>query len=134
VGVGYSYVEDESLLVTTDWQKAEDATVLIKALVEEVPALQAGPLFLVAESYGGKYAATIGASVARAVRAGKLNVTLGGDNILFSSLLFLPTPISIDRFFPDDLGDSWISPEDFTVSTRMTLTSQQSRVFPSFFP
>jgi serine carboxypeptidase 1 len=85
VGVGYSYVEDESLLVTTDWQQAEDATVLIKALVEEVPALQAGPLFLVAESYGGKYAATIGASVARAVRAGKLNVTLGGDNILFSS-------------------------------------------------
>jgi serine carboxypeptidase 1 len=85
VGVGYSYVEDESLLVTTDWQQAEDATVLIQALVKEVPALQAGPLFLVAESYGGRYAATIGASVARAVRAGELNVTLGGDSILFSS-------------------------------------------------
>jgi serine carboxypeptidase 1 len=78
VGVGYSYVEDESLLVTTDWQQAEDATALIKALVRELPALQTGPLFLVAESYGGKYAATIGAAVARAVRAGELKLTLGG--------------------------------------------------------
>lgn len=84
VGVGYSYVEDDSLLVTTDWQQAEDATALLKALVREVPALQAGPLFLVAESYGGKYAATIGASVARAIRAGDLKITLGGED---SSLL-----------------------------------------------
>ena len=93
VGVGYSYVEDDSLLVTTDWQQAADATTLLKALVREVPTLQSSPLFLVAESYGGKYAATLGASVARAVRAGELNLTLGGVA----------------------LGDSWISPEDFTV-------------------
>ncbi|RLN17317.1 serine carboxypeptidase-like 51 [Panicum miliaceum] len=92
VGVGYSYVEDDSLLVTTDWQQAADATTLLKALVKELPALQSGPLFLVAESYGGKYAATLGASVARAVRAGELKLTLGGVA----------------------LGDSWISPEDFT--------------------
>ena len=95
VGVGYSYVEDDSLLVTTDWQQAADATTLLKALVREVPTLQSSPLFLVAESYGGKYAATLGVSVARAVRAGELNVTLAGVA----------------------LGDSWISPEDFTVST-----------------
>ena len=80
VGVGYSYVEDDSLLVTTDWQQAADATTLLKALVREVPTLQSSPLFLVAESYGGKYAATLGASVARAVRAGELRVTLGGHS------------------------------------------------------
>ena len=80
MGVGYSYVEDDSLLVTTDWQQAADATTLLKALVKEVPTLQSSPLFLVAESYGGKYAATLGVSVARAVHAGELNVTLGGSN------------------------------------------------------
>ncbi|CAD6343394.1 unnamed protein product [Miscanthus lutarioriparius] len=101
VGVGYSYVEDDSLLVTTDWQQAEDATTLLKALVKEVPTLQSSPLFLVAESYGGKYAATLGASVARAARAGELNITLGGVA----------------------LGDSWISPEDFTLSYTPLLLS-----------
>ncbi|CAL4939775.1 unnamed protein product [Urochloa decumbens] len=101
VGVGYSYVEDDSLLVTTDWQQAVDATTLLKALVKEVPTLQSSPLFLVAESYGGKYAATLGASVARAVRAGELNVTLAGVA----------------------LGDSWISPEDFTLSYTPVLLS-----------
>ncbi|GJN31687.1 hypothetical protein PR202_gn00011 [Eleusine coracana subsp. coracana] len=101
VGVGYSYVEDDSLLVTTDWQQAADATTLIKALVKEVPTLQTSPLFLVAESYGGKYAATIGASVARAIRAGELKITLGGVA----------------------LGDSWISPEDFTLAYTPLLLS-----------
>jgi serine carboxypeptidase 1 len=80
VGVGYSYVEDDSLLVTTDWQQAADATTLLKAIVKEVPTLATSPLFLVAESYGGKYAATLGVSVARAVRAGELKITLAGNN------------------------------------------------------
>uniref|UniRef100_A0ACD5XLE8 Uncharacterized protein n=1 Tax=Avena sativa TaxID=4498 RepID=A0ACD5XLE8_AVESA len=95
VGVGYSYVEDDSLLVTTDWQAATDATTLLKALAKELPTLQQGsPLFLVAESYGGKYAATLGVSVARAVRAGDLKINLAGVA----------------------LGDSWVSPEDFTLA------------------
>ncbi|XP_066387759.1 serine carboxypeptidase-like 51 [Miscanthus floridulus] len=101
VGTGYSYVEDDSLFVTSDCQQAEDATTLLRALVKEVPTLATSPLFLVAESYGGKYAATLGASVARAVRAGELNVTLGGVA----------------------LGDSWISPEDFTLSYTPLLLS-----------
>jgi len=101
VGTGYSYVENDTLLVTTDWQQAADATTLLKALVREVPTLQGSPLFLVAESYGGKYAATLGVSVARAVRAGELNVTLAGVA----------------------LGDSWISPEDFTLSYTQQLLS-----------
>ncbi|TVU46719.1 hypothetical protein EJB05_06271 [Eragrostis curvula] len=101
VGVGYSYVEDDSLLVTTDWQQAADATMLLKALVKEVPTLQGSPLFLVAESYGGKYAATLGASVARAIRTGDLKITLGGVA----------------------LGDSWISPEDFTLAYALLLLS-----------
>ncbi|KAI5019539.1 hypothetical protein ZWY2020_044427 [Hordeum vulgare] len=92
VGVGYSYVEDDDgLLVTTDLQAAADMTTLLKALVKELATLQSSPLFIVAESYGGKYAATLGVSLVRAVRAGELKLTLGGVA----------------------LGDSWISPEDF---------------------
>nr|CAB3495706.1 unnamed protein product [Digitaria exilis] len=101
VGVGYSYVEDDSLLVKTDWEQAADATTLLKALVKELPTLQSSPLFLVAESYGGKYAATLGASVARAIRSGKLKINLAGVA----------------------LGDSWISPEDFTLSYTPLLLS-----------
>ncbi|KAI4979295.1 hypothetical protein ZWY2020_016048 [Hordeum vulgare] len=95
VGVGYSYAEDASALVTSDWEAAADATALLKALAEEVPALRDGsPLFLVAESYGGKYAVTLGVSAVRAIHAGELNLTLAGVA----------------------LGDSFISPEDFALS------------------
>jgi serine carboxypeptidase 1 len=95
VGVGYSYADDPSALVTTDWQAATDATELLRALAaKEIPTLQSSPLFLVAESYGGKYAATLGVSLARAIRAGDLKLNLGGVA----------------------LGDSWISPEDFALS------------------
>uniref|UniRef100_A0A0E0GNN1 Carboxypeptidase n=1 Tax=Oryza nivara TaxID=4536 RepID=A0A0E0GNN1_ORYNI len=95
VGVGYSYADDPSALVTTDWQAATDVTELLRALAaKEIPTLQSSPLFLVAESYGGKYAATLGVSLARAIRAGDLKLNLGGVA----------------------LGDSWISPEDFTLA------------------
>ncbi|KAG8063155.1 hypothetical protein GUJ93_ZPchr0003g17267 [Zizania palustris] len=95
VGTGYSYVEDDALLVTTDGEAAADLATLLRELVtKELPTLQSSPLFLVAESYGGKYAATLGVSLARAVRAGELKLTLGGVA----------------------LGDSWISPEDFALS------------------
>ncbi|XP_047086941.1 serine carboxypeptidase-like 51 [Lolium rigidum] len=105
VGVGYSYVEDDSLLVTTDLEAAADMITLLKALVKEVKTLESSPLFLVGESYGGKYAATLGVSVVRAVHAGDLKLTLGGVA----------------------LGDSWISPEDFA-SSYGTLLLEVSRL------
>jgi serine carboxypeptidase 1 len=93
VGVGYSYVEDESVLARTDSEVVSDATKLLKALTVEIPTLQSSPLFLVGESYGGKFATMIGVSVARAIHSGTLKLTLGGVV----------------------LGDSWISPDDFAV-------------------
>jgi serine carboxypeptidase 1 len=48
----------------------------------------------VAESYGGKFAVTVGLSALKAIEAGKLKLKLGGVA----------------------LGDSWISPEDFVFS------------------
>ncbi|KAJ4836715.1 hypothetical protein Tsubulata_031909 [Turnera subulata] len=49
------------------------------------------PLYIFAESYGGKFAATLGLSALKAIEAGELKLQLGGVA----------------------LGDSWISPQDF---------------------
>ncbi|XP_040377565.1 serine carboxypeptidase-like 51 [Oryza brachyantha] len=79
VGVGYSYAEDPSMMVTSDLEAVSDAMALLEALVQEIPTLPGGsPLFLVGESYGGKFAAMIGVAVTRAIRAGTINLTLGG--------------------------------------------------------
>ncbi|RDX57895.1 Serine carboxypeptidase-like 51, partial [Mucuna pruriens] len=94
VGTGYSYVEDSRLLVKTDKEAATDLTTLLTELFNSDPSLQKSPLFIVAESYGGKFAVTLGLSATKAIQKGKLKLKLGGVV----------------------LGDSWISPEDFVFS------------------
>ena len=94
VGTGYSFVEDQSVLVKTDEDAATDLTTLLKSMYSSNAKLQSSPLFVVAESYGGKYAVTLGLSIVKAIKAGELKLNFGGVA----------------------LGDSWISPEDFVVS------------------
>ncbi|XVF69046.1 hypothetical protein PTKIN_Ptkin11bG0049900 [Pterospermum kingtungense] len=91
VGTGYSYVEDTGLFVETDDEAATDLTTLLIELFNKDESLQKSPLYIVAESYGGKYAVTTGLSILKAVESGKLKLKLGGVA----------------------LGNSWISPEDF---------------------
>jgi serine carboxypeptidase 1 len=80
VGVGDSYADDRSGLATTDVQAVADATELVKALATRIlPDLNSSPLFIVGQAYGGKLAAMIGASLAKAIRAGDINLTLGGN-------------------------------------------------------
>ncbi|KAL3530481.1 hypothetical protein ACH5RR_009803 [Cinchona calisaya] len=94
VGTGYSYVEERELLVKTDVEVATDLTTFLINFFNENESLQKSPLYVFAESYGGKYAATLGLSAFDAIEAGKLKVKLAGIA----------------------LGDSWISPEDFVIS------------------
>ncbi|RDX80239.1 Serine carboxypeptidase-like 51, partial [Mucuna pruriens] len=94
VGTGYSFVEDKEAFVTTDEEAGTDLTTLLIAIFNRDEKLQKSPLFIVAESYGGKYAVTLGLSALKAIEDGKLKLTLGGVA----------------------LGDSWISPEDFVFS------------------
>ncbi|QCD88075.1 serine carboxypeptidase-like 51 [Vigna unguiculata] len=94
VGTGYSFVEDKKLFVKTDDEAATDLTTLLIELFNRDEKLQKSPLFIVAESYGGKFAVTLGLSAVKAIEAGKLKLRLGGVA----------------------LGDSWISPEDFVFS------------------
>ncbi|XP_073144282.1 serine carboxypeptidase-like 51 [Henckelia pumila] len=94
VGTGYSFVEDTKILVKTDYEAATDLTTLLIQVFNRKQSLQTSPLYIVAESYGGKYAVTLGLSVLKAIESGKLKLKLGGIA----------------------LGDTWISPEDFVFS------------------
>ncbi|PAN36719.1 hypothetical protein PAHAL_6G304800 [Panicum hallii] len=96
VGTGFSYVEggDKSLMVRTDAEAARDLTTLLCALYRDNPRLRASPLYIVAESYGGKFAVTTALAALRAIDQGRLRANLAGVA----------------------LGDSWISPLDFVLS------------------
>ncbi|XP_056170726.1 serine carboxypeptidase-like 51 [Syzygium oleosum] len=94
VATGFSYVEDESLVVRTDNEAAADLTTLLIELFNGNETLQKSPLYIFAESYGGKFASALGVTAPAAIEAGKLKANLGGVA----------------------LGDSWISPEDFVFS------------------
>ncbi|KAI9076246.1 hypothetical protein K1719_041819 [Acacia pycnantha] len=94
VGTGYSYVEDQKLFVKTDDEAATDLTTLLAEIFNNNESLQHSPLYIVAESYGGKFAVTLALSALKAIEAKTLKLILGGVA----------------------LGDSWISPEDFVFS------------------
>nr|AFK37897.1 unknown [Lotus japonicus] len=94
VGTGYSFVEDKKLFVKTDVEAATDLTTLLIKIFNRDENLQKSPLFVVAESYGGKFAVTLGLSALKAIEDGRLKLKFGGVA----------------------LGDSWISPEDFVFS------------------
>ncbi|XP_011629329.1 serine carboxypeptidase-like 51 isoform X1 [Amborella trichopoda] len=94
VGTGFSFVEEDDLFVRTDEEAAIDLVTLLKKLYNNITALQSSPLFVVAESYGGKHAVTLGLALLKAIEAGELKLKLGGIA----------------------LGNSWISPEDFVLS------------------
>jgi serine carboxypeptidase 1 len=78
VATGFSYVEDEALVVRSDEDAAADLTALLKELFNGNETLQKSPLYIFAESYGGKFAATLGVSALKAIEAGELKLQLGG--------------------------------------------------------
>ncbi|XP_045802843.1 serine carboxypeptidase-like 51 [Trifolium pratense] len=94
VGTGFSFVEDSTLLVKTDEDAATDLTTLLIKIFNNDSTLQKCNLFIFGESYGGKFAATLGLSAYKAIKNGTLKATLGGVV----------------------LADSWISPEDYVFS------------------
>lgn len=71
-------MEDKSLFVKTDEEAAADLTTLLISVFNHDEVLQKSPLYIVAESYGGKYAVTLGLSALKAIEAGKLKLKLGG--------------------------------------------------------
>jgi serine carboxypeptidase 1 len=102
VGTGFSFVEDgdRSLMVRTDAEAARDLTTLLCALYHTNARLRGSPLYIVAESYGGKFAVTTALAALKAVQQGRLQAKIYGVA----------------------LGDSWISPIDFVVWSLFLLT------------
>ncbi|CAI9775797.1 unnamed protein product [Fraxinus pennsylvanica] len=80
VGTGYSFVEqdDKNLLVQTDVKAANDLTTLLIEIFNRNESLQNSPLYVVAQSYGGTYAVTLGLSALKAIQPGKLKLKFGG--------------------------------------------------------
>lgn len=94
VGTGFSYVEDNNLVVKTDEEAATDLVTLLIEIFNPNVTLQKSPVYIVGQSYGGKFAVTLALSALKAIDSGRLKLKLGGVA----------------------LGDSWISPEDFVFS------------------
>lgn len=78
MGTGYSFVEDTKLLVKSDEEAAKDLTTLLQNLYNKNTELQRSPLFIVAESYGGKFAVTAGLSIVKAINKKRLKLKFGG--------------------------------------------------------
>ena len=72
-------MEDTTLFVKSDVEAATDGTTLLIEVFNKNETLQKSPLYIVAESYGGKFAVTLALSALNAIQAGKLNLNLGGD-------------------------------------------------------
>lgn len=124
MATGFSYVEDENLVVATDDEAAADLTALLKKLFNGNRTLQQSPLYIVAESYGGKFAVTLGLSALKAIESGELKLQLGGikAHFLFKCSFFMKVHNIVKNRWAlfvlstgVALGDSWISPEDFVV-------------------
>lgn len=79
----------KNLYVKSDEEAANDLTKLLQQLFNKDKTLNQSPLFIVAESYGGKIAVKLGLSVFESVKSGQLKLPLGGKDIYFSILFSL---------------------------------------------
>ncbi|KAH9327259.1 hypothetical protein KI387_007437, partial [Taxus chinensis] len=73
----FSYVENDTLVATTDAAAVEDLLTFLKKFVKTSRTLQNRPIFIVAESYGGKHASMLGLALSKAISAGQLKINLG---------------------------------------------------------
>ncbi|MCO5571620.1 hypothetical protein L7F22_025366 [Adiantum nelumboides] len=94
VGAGFSYADNESLLLTNDKDVTTDLVNLLQKFFEDHQKLQSSPLFIFAQSYGGKHATLLGLALNEAIEKGYVKAKLGGIA----------------------LGNSWISPVDSVLS------------------
>lgn len=125
-------MEDTKLFVKTDEEAATDLTALLMEIFNRNQSLQKSPLYIVAESYGGKYAATLGLSALKAIESGNLKLKLGGELYYKHSYpmekhkrscidLHQKFHMACLHCVGVALGDSWISPEDFVASILLNL-------------
>lgn len=91
VGTGFSYVVNATLLTRNNKQATTDLVTFLGKFFDSHKALHKSPFFVVAESYGGKFASELGVALKEKIDAGSLSINFRGVA----------------------LGDTWISPIDF---------------------
>ncbi|XP_037796066.1 retinoid-inducible serine carboxypeptidase-like isoform X1 [Penaeus monodon] len=94
VGTGFSYVDDVKLLTKNNTAIAVDLVEFMKGFFKKVPEFQGVPIYVFAESYGGKMAVRFAQALNKAVQQKKITCQLAGVA----------------------LGDSWVSPVDAVLS------------------
>ncbi|XP_063594723.1 retinoid-inducible serine carboxypeptidase-like [Penaeus indicus] len=94
VGTGFSYVDDLKLLTKNNTAIAVDLVEFMKGFFKKVPEFQGVPIYVFAESYGGKMAVKFALALNKAVQQKKITCQLAGVA----------------------LGDSWVSPVDSVLS------------------
>lgn len=92
VGSGFSYVDDKSLLTTTNAELAADYVAVLADVTSRYSFLSSNPTFFFCESFGGHMVPAYATAVLDAVDAGSLKMNLAGIA----------------------LGDSWVSGVAFT--------------------
>ncbi|XP_075235721.1 retinoid-inducible serine carboxypeptidase-like isoform X2 [Lycorma delicatula] len=90
VGSGFSYVENESLYVKTNHEIAVDLVTFTKEFYKKLKKFSETPLYIFAESYGGKMAIEFAYDLYQEIKNHNLKINFKGIA----------------------LGDSWISPVD----------------------
>ncbi|CAG9785547.1 unnamed protein product [Diatraea saccharalis] len=90
VGTGFSYVDDPSLLTTTNKEIALDFVSLMRGFYEKHPEFETVPLYIYGQSYGGKMAVDMAIQMVEAQKAETIRSNLRG----FA------------------MGNAWISPVD----------------------
>ncbi len=78
VGAGFSYVERDDLLPTTNAAIAADIVTLLAAFFTKYASLQGTPFYVFTESYGGKMAASLAPALLAAMDAGAVKADFRG--------------------------------------------------------
>ncbi|KAF2898895.1 hypothetical protein ILUMI_07278 [Ignelater luminosus] len=86
VGTGYSYVEHNSALTTTNQQIAEDLAECLEGFYRTHPEFRNVPLYIASESYGGKMAVDIALELYKRDQLGQMRVNLKGVSLIDSWL------------------------------------------------
>ncbi|XP_045532548.1 retinoid-inducible serine carboxypeptidase-like [Pieris brassicae] len=94
VGTGFSYVDDLSLLTTTNDEIAQDFVKLMQGFYTKHPEFEPVPLYIYGQSYGGKMAVDMGIRMREAEQNGTIRSNLRGIA----------------------MGNAWISPVDATLT------------------
>ncbi|KAI5633232.1 serine carboxypeptidase domain-containing protein [Phthorimaea operculella] len=94
VGTGFSYVDNPSLLTTTNDEIALDFVNLMRGFYSKHPEFEGVPLYIFGQSYGGKMAVDMAIRMKEAEANGTISSNLRGIA----------------------MGNSWISPVDATLT------------------